>query len=136
MKVLVIGLGEFGRAIAEKLTDMSNEVVGIDCNENIINSIKEKISLAYIMDASKPDVLRELPLKEMDCTIVAVGHSMDASLRIIAALKDSGIENVFARGIDSTHISILKAMNVKNILLPERCAAEFYARKLGETQIS
>ncbi|MBE6229948.1 MAG: TrkA family potassium uptake protein [Bacteroidales bacterium] len=131
MKVLVIGLGEFGRTIAEELTDLSVEVVGIDYDETVINSIKERISFAYIMDATRQDALLELPLKEMDCAIVAIGRSMESSLRIVAALKENGLEKIYARAIDSTHCSILKAMSIENILEPEKLAAKAYARDVN-----
>lgn len=33
MKYLIIGLGNFGRTLAEELTDNDNEVIGIDNDE-------------------------------------------------------------------------------------------------------
>ena len=115
MKYLIIGLGEFGKTLAQELTDKFNDVIGIDSNEHRVNSIKERISVTYIMDATEPLALVELPLKEIDCAIVAIGQSMDASLRTVAALKENGFTNIYARAIDDTHMSILKAMNIQKI---------------------
>ena len=128
MKYLIIGLGEFGKTLAQELTDKFNDVIGIDSNEHRVNSIKERISVTYIMDATEPLALAELPLKEIDCAIVAIGQSMDASLRTVAALKENGFKNIYARAIDDTHMSILKAMNIQKIFIPEKYAAQMYVK--------
>ena len=128
MKYLIIGLGEFGRTLALELTDKLNDVIGIDSNEHRVNYIKDRISLTYIMDATEPLALAELPLKEVDCAIVAIGQSMDASLRTVAALKEDGVANIYARAIDDTHLSILKAMNIQKIFIPEKYAAQMYVK--------
>ncbi len=128
MKYLIIGLGEFGRTLALELTDKLNDVIGIDSNEHRVNYIKDRISLTYIMDATEPLALAELPLKEVDCAIVAIGQSMDASLRTVAALKENGVANIYARAIDDTHLSILKAMNIQKIFIPEKYAAQMYVK--------
>ena len=53
MKYLVIGLGNFGSTLAATLTDMGHSVIGVDCNEHCIEEIKDRIDLAYIMDATR-----------------------------------------------------------------------------------
>ena len=88
MKYLVVGLGSFGKTLAEALTDKGHDVIGVDSNEHRVEEIKDRISVAYIMDATERMALRELPLDEIDGAIVAIGQSMDYSLRAVAALKD------------------------------------------------
>lgn len=44
MKYLVIGLGNLGRAIAESLTRIGNEVIGVDINPHKIEAVKHTIS--------------------------------------------------------------------------------------------
>lgn len=128
MKYLVIGLGEFGRTLAEELTDQFNDVIGIDCNELRVNSIKNRISLAYIMDSTDASSLAQLPLDDLDGVIVAIGQSLDVSLRTVAALKENGVKNIYARAIDQTHLSILNAMSVTKVFIPEKYAAQMYVQ--------
>ncbi len=40
MKYLVIGLGNLGRAIAESLTRIGNEVIGVDINPHKTEAVK------------------------------------------------------------------------------------------------
>lgn len=131
MKYLVIGLGNFGSTLACRLTDMGHDVIGVDSNEHRIEEIKEKIAVSYILDATEKAALRSLPLDEVDCAVVAIGQSMDTALRTVASLKELNVEHVYARALDPTHNSILKAMNVQKIFIPESIAAEIIAEKLA-----
>ena len=134
MKCLIIGLGTFGSTLATDLTNKGHEVMGVDHVEQRVEDIKDNIAVAYIMDATERVALKQLPLSEMDCTIVCIGQSMDNSLRTVAALKELGVEKVYARAIDATHQSILQAMQIKEIFIPEEYAARMFAQKLAPNE--
>lgn len=131
MKYLIIGLGNFGSTLACRLTDMGHDVIGVDSQEHRIEEIKEKIAVSYIMDATDKTALRSLPLDEIDYAVVAIGQSMDSSLRIVATLKELKVAHIYARALDLTHKSILKAMNIQKIFIPESFAAGLIAEKLS-----
>lgn len=131
MKYLVIGLGNFGSTLACKLTEMGHDVIGVDSNEHRIEDIKEKIAVSYIMDATEKAALKSLPLDEIDYAVVAIGQSMDSALRTVAALKELKVGTVYARALDLTHKSILKAMNIQKIFIPESLAAGIIAEKFA-----
>lgn len=130
MKYLVIGLGNFGKTLAEALTDKGHEVIGIDIHEPRVEEVKDRIALAYIMDASERTSLAALPLKEVDSAIVAIGQSMEASLRAVAALKELKLKRITARALDATHESILRAMSIDEIIIPESFAALAIAERM------
>ena len=131
MKYLVIGLGNFGKTLAQTLTDNGHEVIGVDIQSRNIEQIKDRIAFSYIMDATDPLALRSLPLSQIDCTIVAIGQSMDHSLRAVAALKQLRVENIYARALDTVHKSILEAMSIRKIFIPESYAAKLFADKFN-----
>lgn len=123
-------MGNFGNTLACKLTDLGHDVIGVDINEHHIEDIKDRISIAYIMDATDKAALRSLPLDDIDYAVVAIGQSMESSLRATAALKELGVSDVFVRAIDLTHHSILRAMGIQKIFIPESLAASLLAEKL------
>lgn len=129
MKYLVIGLGNFGSSLACKLTDMGHDVIGVDNNEHHIEEIKNRISVAYIMDTTDKSALRTLPLDDIDRIVVTIGQSMDSSLRTVAALKELDASHIYARAIDQTHRSILRAMSIDKVFIPESFAATIIAEK-------
>lgn len=129
MKYLIIGLGNFGSTLACKLTDMGHDVIGVDNSEHRIEDIQEKITLSYILDATEKAELKSLPLDDIDCAIVAIGQSMDTSLRAVATLKELKVAHIYARALDQTHKSILRAMNIQKIFIPESLAASMLAER-------
>lgn len=131
MKYLIIGLGNFGNTLACKLTDMGHDVIGVDSSEHRIEGIQEKIAVSYILDATDKAALRSLPLDEIDCAVVAIGQSMDASLRVVATLKELKVTPIYARALDQTHKSILEAMSIQKIFIPESYAAGIFAEKFS-----
>lgn len=129
MKFIVIGLGNFGRVLAEELTVLGHEVIAADINGNKVEAIKDKIATAFLLDATDEQSLSVLPLKGVDTVIVAIGENFGASVRVVAMLKKMGVKHIYARAIDQVHRAILEAFDIDRILTPE----EDSARNLVET---
>lgn len=130
MKYIVLGLGDFGTRIALELTNAGNEVIGADKDSYLVDSIKDSIATAFIMDTTNPHSLAALPFKDVDAVIVAIGKDLGASIKTVALLKLNKINNIYARSIDKIHKSILEAFNLTGILTPEEYAAEHIVQDL------
>lgn len=74
MKYIVVGLGNFGASLAEKLTAQGNEVIGIDTRMAKVDLYKERISHTICMDATDEFTVSGLPLKDTDVIVVAIGE--------------------------------------------------------------
>src|SRR5574344_890078 len=122
MKFIVIGLGNYGRVLAEELTVLNQEVIGADIHGNKVEAIKDKITTAFLLDATDEQSLSVLPLKSVDLVIVAIGENFGASVRVVAMLKKMGVKHIYARAIDQVHKAILEAFGIDRILSPEEDA--------------
>lgn len=123
MRYLIIGLGIYGTNLAKYLTDLGNEVIGADNRAANVDSIKDYVSTAYVIDSTDPTALGVLPLKNVDVTIVAIGENFGASIKTVAQLRRLGVRKIFARAADELHRAILEGMQVTRILNPEKRAA-------------
>lgn len=123
MRYLIIGLGIYGSNLAIDLTNMGHEVIGADKNPTLVESIKDYISTAYIIDSTDEVSLSVLPLKNVDLVIVAIGENFGASIRTVAILKKIGVKHIYARAIDKLHESILEGFSIDRIITPEQRAA-------------
>lgn len=123
MRYLIIGLGIYGSNLAIDLTNMGHEVIGADKNPTLVESIKDFISTAYIIDANDEISLSALPLKNVDLVIVAIGENFGASIRTVAILKKLDVKHIYARAIDELHESILQSFDIDRIITPEQRAA-------------
>lgn len=123
MRYLIIGLGIYGSNLAIDLSNMGHEVIGADKNPSLVESIKDYISTAYIIDSTDEVSLSVLPLKNVDLVIVAIGENFGASIRTVAILKKIGVKHIYARAIDKLHESILEGFSIDRIITPEQRAA-------------
>ncbi|WP_455586480.1 potassium channel family protein [Bacteroides sp.] len=123
MKYIIIGLGNYGRVLAEELSALGHEVIGADISESRVENIKDMVATAFVIDATDEQSLAVLPLNNVDVVIVAIGENFGASIRVVALLKQKKVEHIYARAIDLVHRSVLEAFSLDKILTPEEDAA-------------
>ena len=123
MKYIIIGLGNYGHVLAEELSVLGHEVIGADISESRVDSIKDKVATAFVIDATDELSLAVLPLNSVDIVIVAIGENFGASIRVVALLKQKKVQHIYARAIGAVHRSVLEAFNLEKILTPEEDAA-------------
>jgi trk system potassium uptake protein TrkA len=130
MKFTIIGLGNFGFALAVKLAQLGHEVIGVDKNIEKIEEIKDKITHAICMDCSHQAAVNSLPLKNTDIVIIAIGEDVGANLLTSALIKNTNVPRLVSRSISNIHETILKSMKITEIVRPEVETAERWAKKL------
>lgn len=130
MKFIIVGLGNFGAALATKLNAQGNEVIGIDNSMSKVNALKDRITHAICLDATDPSVLERLPFKQTDIIIVAIGEDEGANIMITAQFKNLGVKRLISRAISPIHENVLEAIGVHEIVHPEEETAERWAKKL------
>lgn len=130
MKIIVIGLGYFGKSVAERLSEVGHEVICIDNRMSNIESIKDSVSAAFVMDATDIVALSCVPVKDADMCMVTIGEDLGASVRTVALLKKLGAKHIFARASDPVHRSIMDAFNVDRIIMPEDDSAKEFVSQL------
>jgi trk system potassium uptake protein len=130
MKYIIIGLGNFGASLGQKLTEQGNEVIGIDTSMAKVDAYKEKISHTICMDATDEFTVSGLPLKETDIVLVAIGEDQGANIMTTALLKNFEVKRLISRAINPLHEKVLQAIGVDEIVHPEEETAERWAKKL------
>lgn len=131
MKYIIIGLGKFGSALGEKLTEMGNEVIGVDVRMNKIESVKDKLTHAVNLDATDPEAVDNLPLEDVDVVIIAIGENTGANIMTAALMKKKKVERIIGRVVDSIQMTVLEAMGIDEIIHPEEETAERWAKRLS-----
>lgn len=131
MKYIVIGLGNFGSSLAEKLTKMGNEVIGVDLNLSKVENLKDKITHAISLDSTDITAVSNLPLKDTDIVIVAIGEDKGALIMTTALMKQLKVKRLISRAVTPLQEMVLEAMGVDEIIHPEEETAERWAKKLN-----
>lgn len=95
--VLLIGLGRFGRHMAQKLRDLGHEVLAVDKDEERVNAALAYVTNAQIGDSTNPQFIGSLGVRNFDLCVVAIGDSFQSSLETTALLKEYGAPFVLSR---------------------------------------
>jgi trk system potassium uptake protein TrkA len=130
MKFIIVGLGNFGASLSQKLTAQGNEVIGIDTRMEKVDLYKEKISHTICMDATEENTVSGLPLEDTDIVIIAIGEDQGANIMTTALFKNMQVKRLISRAINPLHEKVLKAIGVDEIVHPEEETAERWAKKL------
>src|SRR5699024_380870 len=130
MKFIIVGLGNFGASLAEKLTQQGNEVIGIDVKMEKVNAFKEKISYTICMDATNKETVSDLPIQNTDIVMICIGEDQGVNVMATALFKNLNVKRLISRSNNTLHEDILKAIGVDEIVRPEEETAERWAKKL------
>lgn len=115
----VIGMGRLGIALALELERTGGEVLAIDSNEEIIQSLNGKVTHAVVADATKEEVLEQLAIPEMECVVVAIGDSVEASVLVTSLLLSFNIPQIWVKAVSEAHGRILHQIGVPHVIYPE-----------------
>lgn len=130
---LVIGLGRFGAAAAEKLYAMGHEVLVIDQNEELVHRAADCATHGAIGDAQDVQVLKAAGAGECDSAIVAIGGDLAASVVITMNLKDLGVKYIVCKAQNETYKRALERVGADRVVIPEREMAIRMVYSLGST---
>ena len=125
--VLLIGLGRFGRHMAQKLHDLHHQVLAIDKDERRVQDAMGYVTNAEIGDATDPALLDALGVRDFDLCVVTMGHDLQASLEITALLKKKGAPFVLVRVARDAHAQFLLKCGADEVIYPEKQMADWAA---------
>lgn len=133
--VLLIGLGRFGRHMAERLIAEGNEILAVDINEERVNDAIDMVTDAQIGDATNEHFVESLGVRNFDLCVVAIGDNFQSSLEATALLKDCGASLVLARANRDVHAKFLLRNGADHVVYPEKEMAQHLAVKYGNDNI-
>lgn len=135
MKFIVFGLGNFGKALATRLTTLGHEVIGVDEDMSKVEALKEDITHTICMNCTDKDAVSSLPLKDSHAVIVAIGENEAASLMATALLKQFNIKRIIGRVVSDLQKTVLEAMKIEEFIMPEEESADRLAVRLVNQNI-
>lgn len=131
-QIAVIGLGVFGSEVALSLMKRNFTVLAIDEDQEVIESIKEQVTQAMILDTTQEQALLEAGIQEMDTVVVAIGTGhLENSILTTALLRQIGVKYIIARAANKLHERILRQVGAHEIVNPEKEMGMKIANKIA-----
>ena len=122
-RVIIIGLGRFGRGVAKTLHELGYEVTAVDLDERQVEAAADYVSLAVQGDGADEELLRSLQADRASVGIVAQGRSLEANMLAALILKKVGVRWVVAKATSDLHGELLRRIGVNRVIYPERDSA-------------
>lgn len=129
-KFAVIGLGRFGERLAILLAKAGAEVIAVDRRREIIESIRDKVSLGVCLNSTDEEALRAQGIDKVDVAIVGIGSGLEDSALTTVILKQLGVPRVISRAATSIHGQILDRIGADDIVNPEMESAQRWCNSL------
>ncbi len=112
----VIGLGTFGRKVAETLAEKGVDVVVIDNNAETVEKMKNVVTAAVLIDSTDEAALQKAPLEDVDTAIVAIGDKIEASILTTALLRRLGVPYIVSRAVSDIHETVLRQVGANEVI--------------------
>ena len=128
-KVLVIGLGRFGLALAKSLNEVNTDVLALDIDQERVEKASEYLQYCEICDTSKIDVLEEIDAKSFETAIVSIGN-LQSTFLTVANLSELGVKRIYVRLESGEYEKVLRRLGATDVIVPEVSAATNLAHEI------
>jgi len=115
MRVIIVGGGQVGRALADRLEDRGENVVIVENDETQVEVVRNTGHTAHIGDGTDTEVLRSAGAGNARIVVAATGDD-DANL-LVAQLANSkfDVETVIARANNPDNVEAFEDLGVRTI---------------------
>ena len=115
MRVIIVGGGQVGRALAERLEDRGENVVIIEEDEATVESLRNDGFAAVIGDGTDTEVLRKSGAENAKILVAATGDD-DTNLFVAQLSKTNfGVEKILAKANNSDNVDAFEDLGVSTI---------------------
>ena len=125
--VLLIGLGRFGRHLAEELNQLGHQVMAVDKNEERVDACMDFVTNAQIGDSTAEDFLRSLGAKNYEICYVTISDNFLSALETTSQLKELGAKCIVSRAKQELQAKFLLRNGADHVVYPEKQLAKWAA---------
>ncbi|WP_228810644.1 potassium channel family protein [Nocardia farcinica] len=123
-RVVVIGLGRFGSALARELVTHGTEVLALDANPAVVQQYADEFTHVSVVDTTDAEALAQLGVPDFPHAVVGIGSNMEASILTTSLLSDFAIPRIWAKATSRRHGQILERVGAHHVVLPEHDMGE------------
>ncbi|MBR4981853.1 MAG: TrkA family potassium uptake protein [Lachnospiraceae bacterium] len=100
--------------------DSGAEVLAVDHDEDVVNSVVMDIPLTKCADVTDPEVIKQLGISNIDVVIISMASKLEASVMTTMLCKEAGVKTVIAKCGNEMDCKILSKIGADHVIFPER----------------
>ena len=134
--VIIVGYGRNGEQAAIELRDHNVGFVIIEKRENVLNRIRQDVSLLYIKgDATHEDVLKKAGVDRARALIATTPNDADNVFVALTARSMNPSLRIVSRASEMESDLKLKRAGVTNVIMPERIGGQRMAKLVTQPDV-
>lgn len=132
MRILIIGAGNAGRHVAERLRSEKHDVIVVDIDRDVLETLRSELDILTVVgNGSDPNILEQAEVRKADLVIAATSND---EVNILAALlaHKVGVPKTVARVTSPSYVHPPPGLNLQSLgvdlLISQReeCASEIF----------
>ncbi len=129
-RFVMIGLGRFGKAVAERLSQNGCRVTAIDSCRERVELLQDVVYEAVIGEATDRATLETLELAEAEAVVISLGSDITPSLLATLHARELRAQRIIVKGVSQEHKKILEYLGVERVVFPKVEVGELLADRL------
>jgi trk system potassium uptake protein TrkA len=125
----VIGIGAFGLALIEELSNLGIGVFAIDRDIERVRLVETISNQSAVCDSTSSNTLKDMGFHHLDHIIVSIGD-IEASILTTMALVDLGCYDITVMTKNDYHEKVVKKLGATKTISPEKSTGIRIARQL------
>lgn len=117
---VIFGVGEFGTNVAKTLANSGATVMVVDQDDKQLETIANDVTHSVCADATNPEAMRQLGIRNYDGAIVGIGHNLQTSVLITMQLKEMGVPFIMVKASTDIEGRILAKVGADKVIFPDR----------------
>ena len=109
----IIGLGRFGYALAQTLSESGKDLIIIDENESKINSAAAFTDHAYVVQELSKENFRKVGIDNCDVVIICIGERIDTCILATLNVIQLGVKRVIAKATSAEQGCVLELLGAE-----------------------
>lgn len=130
-RFIVIGLGNFGAAVAETLHSIGHDVAALDRDPERVDAMARIATRSAVGDATDIETLKRIGAEGADAGIISTGDDITASAMSTLLLRDLGVRELYVKVVSADHARLIDKIGVRETVFPERESGVRLGRRIS-----
>jgi trk system potassium uptake protein TrkA len=117
--VVVIGLGRFGKSLADELERDDVQVLAIDKDGKLVQDLAGRWTHVVEADSTDIQAMEQLGVGDFSKAVIGIGSNLEASVLTAFVLRKLGVNDIWAKAVTTSQGEILSQVGVSHVVRPE-----------------
>ncbi len=117
--VVVIGLGRFGKSLADELERDDVQVLAIDHDAKLVQDLAGRWTHVVQADSTDIQAMEQLGVGDFSKAVIGIGSNLEASVLTAFVLRKLGVSDIWAKAVTTSQGEILEQVGVTHVVRPE-----------------